>query len=96
MAQRIQAPLNAGLCLIISREGLSVVLWKERVRQKVRGRRERQLAGRAEEEEATKRRQGKSKHCTRRSRSWGRERKREREMSLWPRYFSHRAWLSCV
>lgn len=29
MAQRIQAPLNAGLCLIISREGLSVApLWK--------------------------------------------------------------------
>lgn len=30
MAQRIQAPLNAGLCLIISREGLSVVPPKKR------------------------------------------------------------------
>lgn len=30
MAQRIQAPLNAGLCLIISREGLSMVPQKKR------------------------------------------------------------------
>lgn len=29
MAQRIQAPLNADLCLIISREGLSVVPQKK-------------------------------------------------------------------
>ena len=32
MAQRIQAPLNAGLCLIISREGISVVPQKKRDR----------------------------------------------------------------
>lgn len=30
MAQRIQAPPNAGLCLIISREGLSMAPRKER------------------------------------------------------------------
>lgn len=33
MAQRIQAPLNASLCLIISREGLSVVPQKRRLRE---------------------------------------------------------------
>ena len=30
MAQRIQAPLNAGSCLIISREGLSMVPQKKK------------------------------------------------------------------
>lgn len=33
MAQRIQALLNASLCLIISREGLSVVPQKRRLRE---------------------------------------------------------------
>lgn len=33
MAQRIQAPLNVGLCLIISREGISTVPRKRRWRE---------------------------------------------------------------
>lgn len=37
MAQRIQAPLNGGLCLIISGEGLSMAPWKEK---KIRSREE--------------------------------------------------------
>lgn len=38
MAQRIQAPLNAGLCLIISREGLSMVPLRKRDRESERKR----------------------------------------------------------
>lgn len=36
MTQRIQAPLNADLSLIISREELSVVPWKMRQRDGMR------------------------------------------------------------
>ena len=51
MAQRIQAPLNAGSCLIISREGLSMVPQKKNETGRVRWREtEKQSGGKIEGE----------------------------------------------
>lgn len=52
MAQRIQAPLNAGLCLIISREGLSMIPQKKDCESERE--REKQSGGNIEGEEGKK------------------------------------------
>lgn len=72
MAQRIQASLNAGLCLIISRKGLSVVPQK---------RRQRECYGERERETAKGRLKARGKASTR-------CRRRENDISLWLCYFS--------
>lgn len=81
MAQRIQALLNAGLCLIISREGLSVVPRKKET-GRVRWREtEKQSGGKIE-------RRG-EKASTRSSRSCGERRVRERHVPVATLLLSH-------
>lgn len=85
MAQRIQAPMNAGLCLIISREGLSMVPQKKR-----------QESERWKEMEKHSRRKtegkGKSKYKVWQElwhrQNSKREKEKESDTSLWPHYFS--------
>lgn len=48
MTQRIQAPLNAGTCLIISREKLSMVSQKKRQRETEKNSRSRSYGGKIE------------------------------------------------
>ena len=81
MAQRIQASLNAGLCLIISRKGLSVVPQKKETERECCRERERQ---RAEE-----RLKARGKGSTRSSR-------RDKDISLWPCCFSLAMAFMCM